>query len=62
MTKDEALQTALNALERGEDQLRWEAIAAVKEALALPPHDEFEEGWAAAMEHSHDMLMIGVET
>ena len=32
--KNEALKMALHALERGETVLRWEAIAAIKEALA----------------------------
>ena len=36
MTKDEALKLALEALERGETKLRWEAITAIKEALAQP--------------------------
>ena len=33
MTK-EALKLALEALERGETELRWQAITAIKEALA----------------------------
>jgi hypothetical protein len=36
MTKDEALKLALEALERGETELRWKAITAIKEALAQP--------------------------
>ena len=36
MTKDEALKLALEALERGETELRWQAITAIKEALAQP--------------------------
>ena len=32
----EALTLALEALERGETKLRWEAITAIKEALAQP--------------------------
>ena len=34
MTKEEALKLAQIALERGETKLRWEAITAIKEALA----------------------------
>ena len=34
--KNEALKMALHALERGETVLRWEAIAAIKKALAEP--------------------------
>ena len=34
--KTEALKLALKALNRGESQLRWEAIAAIEEALAQP--------------------------
>ena len=40
MTKDEALRLALEALNRGESQLRWEAIAAIEEALAQPKNGE----------------------
>ena len=39
MTKDEALKLALEALNRGESQLRWEAIAAIEEALAQPEQE-----------------------
>ena len=35
--KDEALKLALEALNRGETKLRYEAIAAIKEALAEQP-------------------------
>ena len=41
MTKDEALKLALEALERGETKLRWEAITAIKEALAQPEERNF---------------------
>lgn len=33
------LQLALEALERGETQLRWKAITAIKEALAQPEQE-----------------------
>ena len=36
MTKDEAVRLALEALERGENQLRWEAITTIKKVLAQP--------------------------
>ena len=36
----EALKLALEALERGETKLRWEAIAVIEEALAQPEHPE----------------------
>lgn len=36
MSKDKALTLALEALNRGESQLRWVAIAAIEEALAQP--------------------------
>ena len=39
MTKDEALKLALEALKRGESQLRWAAIAAIEEALAQPEQE-----------------------
>jgi hypothetical protein len=39
MNKDEALKLALEALNRGESQLRWEAIAAIEEALAQPEQE-----------------------
>jgi len=41
MTKDEALTLALEALERGETKLRWEAITAIKEALAQQEERNF---------------------
>jgi hypothetical protein len=41
MTKDEALKLALEALERGETKLRWEAITAIKEALAQQEERNF---------------------
>ena len=40
MTKErEALKLALEALERGETKLRWEAIITIKEALAQPEQE-----------------------
>ena len=38
MTK-EAMKLALEALKRGESQLRWEAVAAIEEALAQPEQE-----------------------
>ena len=46
MTKDEALKLALEALERGETKLRWEAITAIKEALAQLEIDPWREAVA----------------
>jgi hypothetical protein len=40
--KDEALKLALEALNRGETKLRYEAIAAIKEALAEHPAQQQE--------------------
>ena len=39
MTKDEALRLALEALNRGESQLRWAAIATIEEVLAQPEQE-----------------------
>lgn len=36
MNEREALKLALEALERGETELRWKAITAIREALAQP--------------------------
>ena len=35
----QALELALEALERGETELRWKAITAIKEALAQPEQE-----------------------
>ena len=45
MTKDKALTLALEALNRGESQLRWEAIAAIEEVLAQPGQEPFGYVW-----------------
>ena len=41
----EALKLALEALERGETKLRWEAITAIKEALAQPTSGDYALGY-----------------
>ena len=46
-THKEALTLALEALERGETELRWKAITAIKEALAQP-EQEPDDGYCTA--------------
>ena len=54
MTKDEALKLALGALERGETELRWQAITAIKEALAKPEQEPV--AWAMLMPVKGDFI------
>ena len=50
----EALKLALEALERGETKLRWEAIAAIKEALAQP---EEQQSWVSLTKEEIDSAL-----
>ena len=58
MSKDEALKQALEALERGETELRWKAIAAIREALAQPEQEPV--AWRnAALRVGEDLCSVG---
>ena len=64
MTKDEALKMALEALERGETELRWKAITTIKAALAQPeqwtPEDmAYRPGGLAQPEQYSDIVSDG---
>ena len=56
-TQTEALKLALEALERGETELRWKAITAIKEALAQPEQetDDLTIAYMAALSRGKEL-------
>lgn len=60
MTDRELMQQALEALNRGETKLRYEAIAAIKESLAEHPAQQQEPvAWMHVMDNTEGIKSNG---